>query len=113
VNGRISYGYYCASCHGLDGRGGGPVADALTSRPSNLTSITSRYGGIYPADLVYEYVDGREYVRAHGTRDMPVWGNVWAEADGSHVQRAVVDQRITELVKYLETLQVPDSLEAQ
>jgi mono/diheme cytochrome c family protein len=112
VNGRISYGYYCASCHGLDGQGGGPVASALASPPSNLTRITTRYGGTFPSDLVYAYIDGRQYVRAHGTRDMPVWGHVWAEAEGQRVPRAVVDQRITEVVKYIESMQAADSVAA-
>ncbi len=109
-NGRISYVTYCASCHGADGRGDGPVAAALVSPATDLTRISERAGGAYPVDSVYAYIDGREDVAAHGTRDMPVWGNIWIEEHGEPVQQEAVAHRINELVEYLRTIQAaPDS----
>ena len=104
-NGRISYTVYCASCHGSEGRGDGPVARSLNTPPPDLTQLTAASGGAFEADSVYAYIDGRADVDAHGTRDMPVWGNIWIEEDGEPVLREVVDRRINELVEYLRTLQ--------
>ncbi|MEX0600416.1 MAG: cytochrome c, partial [Rhodothermales bacterium] len=103
--GEQSFMAYCASCHGSDGTGTGPVAEVMTTVPADLTQLRARYGGTFPADSVYAYIDGRQDVQAHGTREMPVWGNVWSEADGEPVDREEVDLRIRELVEYIRTLQ--------
>lgn len=103
--GRASFETFCASCHGVDGKGGGPVADVLTTPPADLTQLRERHDGAFPADTVYAYIDGRQDVQAHGTREMPVWGNVWSEADEEPVSRDEVDLRIRELVEYIRTLQ--------
>ena len=93
----------CASCHGTDGKGNGPLGQVLTVRPSNLTIIAKNTGGKFPAAKIYELIDGRNpAVRGHGGPDMPVWGEVFA-ARGS---TASVKNRINALVKYIETLQV-------
>ena len=93
----------CASCHGRDGKGNGPLGQVLTVRPTDLTIIAKRTGGVFPAAKVYELIDGRNpVVRGHGGPDMPVWGEVFA-ARGS---AASVKTRIDALVKYIETLQV-------
>lgn len=105
AHGQEGYQTSCASCHGPEGKGNGPVADALTVRPADLTRLASMNGGTFPTDSVYAYIDGREYVQAHGTRQMPVWGNIWSEEAGEPVRPEDVDQRIKELVEYLRTLQ--------
>lgn len=107
-SGHASYMAYCASCHGPEGRGNGPVAEVLTTQPADLTQLRAQYGGVYPIDSVYAYIDGRADVQAHGTREMPVWGNVWAEVEGRAVAPEQVDRRIRELVEYIRTLQEPD-----
>lgn len=107
-NGRISYLSYCASCHGPEGKGDGPVAASLTTPPTDLTQFSLRSGG-FDVDSVYAYIDGREDVRAHGTREMPVWGNIWIEENGMPVRQEVVDRRINELVEYLRTIQIADT----
>lgn len=108
-NGRHSYTAFCASCHGAEGRGDGPVATALTTPPTDLTRIQQQNGGTFPTDSVYAYIDGRADVQAHGTREMPVWGNIWMEQEGQPVRAEVVQQRINELVEYIRTLQQPAS----
>jgi mono/diheme cytochrome c family protein len=93
----------CASCHGTDGKGNGPLGQVLTVRPANLTVISKNTGGKFPAAKIYELIDGRNpAVQGHGGPDMPVWGEVFA-ARGS---AASVKNRINALVKYIETLQV-------
>ncbi|MCP4873505.1 MAG: cytochrome c [Proteobacteria bacterium] len=77
--GQLLYERHCASCHGADGRGDGPVAVGLTTRPSDLTSIALRNGGKFDDSAVLRTIDGQRAVHAHGPRDMPVWGTVFAE----------------------------------
>lgn len=71
-SGEELYLAYCASCHGWDGRGDGPVVEVLERQPSDLTRLAAR-GHFDEANLV-EIIDGRRVVPAHGTRQMPVWG---------------------------------------
>jgi hypothetical protein len=104
--GRIAYENFCASCHGLDGSGNGPVAEYLTVPLNDLRLLKVDHGGTLPVDLIYETIDGRDDVRAHGTRIMPVWGNVWTEVDGTPLPQEVVDTRINELIEYLRSIQV-------
>lgn len=98
------YRTYCASCHGTSARGDGPLADSMRRRPPNLTEISKRNKGVYPKDLVYRIIDGREKVAGHGGPDMPVWGDAFlrtADAAGEESVRL----RVQALVNYLETLQ--------
>jgi mono/diheme cytochrome c family protein len=72
--GQVLFTTHCASCHGVDGRGSGPVAGSLVVRPSDLTRLTKRYGMPLDRSKLAEYIDGRIDVKAHGPREMPVWG---------------------------------------
>jgi mono/diheme cytochrome c family protein len=107
--GRIAYANFCASCHGLDGAGDGPVAEYLTIPLDDLRRLKAQHGGTFPVDLVYETIDGRDDVRAHGTRVMPVWGNVWTEHDGSPMPQEYIEKRINEIVEYVRSIQVNDN----
>jgi mono/diheme cytochrome c family protein len=94
---------YCASCHGAQGEGDGPVSSALRVTMPNLRSLAERNGGRYPAGRVASYIDGRRVPAAHGGRYMPVWGEVFASTgDG---ESADVQQRIDALVDYLREIQ--------
>jgi hypothetical protein len=103
--GRIAFENFCASCHGLDGSGNGPVAEYLTVPLNDLRLLKTQHNGAFPFELVYETIDGRDDVRAHGTRVMPVWGNVWTEVDGSPMPQEFIDQRINEIVEYVRSIQ--------
>ena len=103
ANGKISYELYCVSCHGLGGEGDGPVAGELVTKPFDLRTLSGKYDGVYPRTVVFDYIDGRKNVAAHGTRMMPVWGNIWTE----HAGEDMVELRINEIVAYLETIQTP------
>lgn len=73
--GAREYFYNCAVCHGTSGKGDGPVAAELKKKVPDLTQIQKNNMGVFPFDRVYEVIDGRQAVAAHGPRDMPVWGN--------------------------------------
>ena len=72
--GKGEYNAACATCHGLQGRGDGPMADQLKARVPDLTGLAKANQGVFPFDKVYQIIDGRQEVKAHGTREMPVWG---------------------------------------
>jgi mono/diheme cytochrome c family protein len=72
--GKTEYQSSCASCHGVDGKGSGPVADALKRKPADLTIIAKENNGVFPFGRIYDIIDGRLEVKSHGVREMPVWG---------------------------------------
>lgn len=78
-SGRQMYLRYCASCHGSAGKGDGPVRRDLKVKVPDLTLLKSKNKGLYPTDRVMSSIDGSRLVRAHGDRNMPVWGEVFRE----------------------------------
>jgi hypothetical protein len=72
--GKLEYQTSCAMCHGIDGKGTGPLADELKTKPSDLTMIAKRNNGVFPFNRVYETIDGRQAIKSHGPREMPIWG---------------------------------------
>ncbi|WP_245436605.1 c-type cytochrome [Mesorhizobium tamadayense] len=108
-NGQQEYLNSCAVCHGVDGKGDGPLADALRKRPSDLTTLTRRNGGEFPYWRVFATIDGRGLVPEHGEREKPVWGNQFLPEDvkryGPYGGEAVTTERIHNLAGYVQTLQ--------
>jgi mono/diheme cytochrome c family protein len=72
--GKIEYQSSCASCHGLDAKGDGPMSKELKKRPADLTVLAKKNNGVFPLNSVYRIIDGRDAIASHGTREMPVWG---------------------------------------
>lgn len=72
--GRDAYLQFCASCHGPDAEGSGPLAGELRTAPPDLTRLTERFGSPLNRQRLLERIDGRDMARAHGSTDMPVWG---------------------------------------
>jgi len=106
--GRTEFAQYCASCHGADARGAGPVATVLITPPADLTGIAARRGGAFPADEIAAWIDGRLAPPAHGTREMPVWGVRLAEGlPPGELSQDLVRGRILTLVEYLRSIQAP------
>jgi mono/diheme cytochrome c family protein len=103
--GQDLFAFYCASCHGRDGRGGGPVAGALKVPPPDLTRLAQRHGGTFPRQRVEVFVtdDGSILTPAHGSSDMPVWGPIFHGLDPSDT---LVRVRIANLVSHIESMQV-------
>jgi hypothetical protein len=107
AGGEIEYQSYCAVCHGVDGRGHGIMAKFLTVQTSDLTQLAKKNAGRFPFWQVYRTIDGRQEVRGHGTRDMPVWGARFrADAKGDDTgSRSQIAGRILSLVFYLQHIQ--------
>jgi mono/diheme cytochrome c family protein len=107
LSGMDMYQQLCASCHGVSGKGDGPVAPLINIHVPDLTRIAWREGGEFPAEDVRRTIDGRWDRRAHGARDMPVWG--WQLYDSANPddagERARVDSMIGRLVDYLRSIQ--------
>lgn len=105
--GKETYQRRCASCHGLDARGDGPVAKVLRKPPTDLTRIAASRGGDFPAGEIARFIDGRFDVTAHGTRDMPVWGQVLsADVPDGRLAEELTRGTVASLVEYLKAIQV-------
>lgn len=102
--GIILYQRYCSNCHGQDGAGDGRIAHLLKVPPANLTQIAANNGGEFPAEKVEKTVDGRKGVMLHGTREMPIWGQVFLEGEGPEAE-AEAERKIEDLVGYLKAIQ--------
>jgi cytochrome c553 len=102
-SGKDMYVAYCASCHGMDGRGNGPAASALTPVPTDLTQLAARNKGRFPENHVSQTIKGDVNTPGHGSKDMPVWGPIFASMETS--SDGVVQLRIRNLTKYIASLQ--------
>jgi mono/diheme cytochrome c family protein len=102
-SGKEMFNSYCAVCHGKDAKGGGPAASAMKTPPIDLTLLAKNSGGKYPASHVAAVIRGQASTASHGSQDMPVWGPLFSSISQGH--EAQVQQRITNLVDYVETLQ--------
>jgi mono/diheme cytochrome c family protein len=99
--GRALFVQYCVSCHGSAAKGDGPAATALKLRPSDLTNMAQEYNG-FPSDKVANYIDGEKATSAHGSREMPVWGKRFRDAQRGE---AAALGEVYALTKYLQSIQ--------
>lgn len=109
--GKREYLNSCAVCHGPDGKAQTQALDILKVAPPDLRQLTKKNGGVFPMARVYETIDGRLAIKAHGTRDMPIWGQRFSvEAapvydDFPYNPEAYVRARILGLIEYISRLQ--------
>ena len=118
--GKSEYQSSCASCHGADARGKGPVGDQLKTPPSDLTLLARNNNGVFPTNAVYETIDGSKAIRSHGSREMPIWGerfnpvvslphsvdpSYWKMAGPEQSPDVVVRKRILAVIDYLNRVQ--------
>lgn len=118
--GKLEFQSSCASCHGADARGKGPVSDQLKTPPPDLTMLAKNNNGVFPTNTVYETIDGMKTIPAHGTREMPIWGerfnpivnlphyvdpSYWQKAGPEQSPEVVVRKRILSVVDYLGRIQ--------
>jgi mono/diheme cytochrome c family protein len=96
------YRHYCATCHGRDGTGKGPAAEALKVPAPDLTIIARREKGIFPAAQVKAIVRGGTAVAAHGSSEMPMWGPIFRALDPSDAR---VTARVDALVSHIASIQ--------
>jgi mono/diheme cytochrome c family protein len=116
--GKTEFRLRCAACHGPTGQGDGMIGQMLKVPPPDLTRIAERNGGTFPFQKIYDIIDGRQAIAAHGTREMPIWGDSYraeqlpmqplqkdaTEAQADAPERAV-EAHVLALVYYLGTLQ--------
>ncbi len=111
VSGQEEFRNHCAACHGLTGLGDGPIGPLLKTPAPNLALITERNGGKFPFRKIYDIIDGSSVVAAHGSRDMPLWGDRYRKdakpvtPDQQEITARMAEQRILSLVYYIGTLQ--------
>jgi mono/diheme cytochrome c family protein len=103
ARGQATYLESCAPCHILTGKGDGRMARALTTPPANLRRLLERFGNPLPEGDIARFIDGRAVVKAHGPRDMPVWGNRFYNESGGDERH--VQKRIAESLAYLQSIQ--------
>ncbi len=104
-SGKARYLERCSVCHGAGGKGDGPFAPMMTSKPANLTLLAKNNKGEFPFGHAYDTVDGRNILLAHGTRDMPIWGKELKRA-GLGGETDLRGQLVETLI-FLRTIQVP------
>jgi mono/diheme cytochrome c family protein len=111
--GKREFDTNCASCHGVDGKGNGPIGELLRRSPPDLTQLAKKNGGVFPMTRLFDVIDGGN-VPSHGTREMPVWGRefriqdaeYYIEARGNYDSAALVRARVLTLLEYINRLQV-------
>jgi mono/diheme cytochrome c family protein len=105
TSGRQMYASYCASCHGMDGRGNGPVAVMLKKQPADLSALSRNNGGRFPSEHVETVLEFGAENMAHGTIEMPVWGPVLGKMDVSVPVQSMRQLRVSNLTRYIESMQ--------
>ena len=113
--GKLEFTDNCASCHGVEGKGNGPLGWLLQKSPPDLSQLAKKNGGVLPVNRMYAVIEGTAAVPSHGTRDMPIWGREYRieeaqrlrEARGLYEPAEVVRARILTLIEYISRLQTP------
>jgi len=109
--GKMEFQKNCASCHGMGGKGDGPLVEFLKQSPKDLTTLSKSNGGVYPQDKVYEWIRDPKRIRAHGTEEMPIWGDRYSMeiidkyGPDYYGPGSSVRERVLELVFYIGSIQ--------
>lgn len=99
--GKTEYQSSCAACHGIDAKGNGPVSKELKTPPTDLTVLAKNNNGVFPYDMVYQVIDGRNStIKSHGTREMPIWGFRFGPPQAFRFKN-----RILAVIEYLKRIQ--------
>jgi len=103
VRGPDLFRAHCAPCHGSEGKGNGPAASALKTRPADLTVLAKNNGGKFPTERIQKFISGdAPSMLSHGSREMPVWGPIFHQVEEDQDFGNV---RLQNLVKYLMSIQ--------
>jgi len=104
TSGKEMFASYCATCHGTDGKGDGPAANALRTPPTDLSQLAKNNGGKFPGTHIVTVLQFGSELPAHGSEQMPVWGPILGRMNVSSPQDKQL--RMANLTRYLETIQV-------
>jgi len=102
-SGKAMYTSYCAACHGTDGKGDGPASSELKVTPVNLTLLAKNNHGEFPSEHVWAVLHFGTKARAHGTSDMPIWGDLLSALEPNDSIKQ--ELRISNLVSYIKSIQ--------
>jgi mono/diheme cytochrome c family protein len=105
VSGETTFIQYCASCHGKTGKGDGPAASAMKTPPPDLTTLTRRNEGKFPAGYVSALLKFGRNFASHGSTEMPVWGTRFRSLDPANDSTG--QKHIDDVVAYINSLQIP------
>jgi len=104
--GRAAYLKYCSACHGTTGQGDGIVSGAMRPKPTDLSQLAKAHGGKFPYVQVRDAIDGRKRIAAHGSSEMPVWGEIFGEQKAAAQPDAHIRGQVQLITDYLATIQV-------
>ena len=101
--GKDLYMAYCASCHGVSGKGDGPAAPAMKTPMADLATIAKRNNGKFPREEMEHMILGGKGARvAHGSEQMPVWGPVFRKVENDRDYGLL---RVSRVVEYIMSMQ--------
>lgn len=104
ASGKQMFTNYCAPCHGMNGKGHGPVASSLKSPPADLTMLSKNNNGQFPDNHIAAVLRLGTKIPSHGTPEMPIWGPILGKLDQPNPENQQL--RISNLTRYLKTIQV-------
>lgn len=106
--GQAIYDRYCATCHGVDAQGNGPMAPSLLLQPPDLTTLAARNNGVLPVRRIVTRVDGRDPLVSHGS-PMPIYGDFFEGTDvptkSESGQPIMTSEPILHLLAWLQSVQ--------
>ena len=111
VSGANEYRKYCAQCHGVSGKGDGPVASELKTPPPDLTLLSKNNNGTFPYKSVFDSISGKNLIKSHGTREMPLYDLALAmppqHGGGGSVRKSPyqVNLEIKRITDYIKSIQ--------
>ncbi|MEX1234111.1 MAG: c-type cytochrome [Roseovarius sp.] len=98
----------CATCHGINADGDGPMAPALLLQPTDLTRLERKNDGQFPLKRVVWRIDGRDPLVSHGS-PMPVYGDFFEGRNtvlkNTSGQSITTSRPIADLVVWLQSVQ--------
>ncbi|SFM52693.1 cytochrome c [Shimia aestuarii] len=107
-DGAALYMDHCATCHGIDLTGQGPMAGVMVIKPADLTALSAGNGGAFPLVRVIQRIDGRDPLVSHGS-PMPVYGDFFEGFDVAMKtdagQPIMTSKPVADLVEYLKSVQ--------
>ena len=108
VAGKELFHQHCSVCHGEDAKGHGSMYDPESAEPSrrvpptDLTVLSEQNAGKFPADRVRDAIYSKGPIPAHGTPEMPAWGDVFYSLKTNPKR---LEKRVHDLTAYIKSIQ--------